>query len=151
MSLAPRRLLVSAPIALIVASSLTPLRQGHGQQRLAPRQLWSIKSPTPTTSKVIVGRIETRSGKGIIHVSIIDIPKPGSERDGETLSIGHVPFDQLAFVNSIDRLLARDVPPSFDFESGYEEWRANAHASVFETDVSQTIAVFLEMITRRRT
>ncbi|GEP61661.1 hypothetical protein [Reyranella soli] len=115
----------------------------------AVRQKWSIKSPTPTTAKVIIGRIESRADKRVIHVSIVEIPNPLTTV-AEPFSIDHVPFDERALANSVDRLVSSDANPAPDFEGGYNRWHSDASAGVFDLDVSRVIAAFLEVVLKRR-
>jgi len=110
-----------------------------------PRQEWSIKSASPTTAKVIIGRVETwEQSKIIVHVSIIDIPIPqGLPGAGAMTRIDHVPFDKAALAASADRLLSNNVPPPPGFESGYEQWKS-AKGGVFTTTVEKAIEIVFQ-------
>jgi hypothetical protein len=70
----------------------------------------SIKSPVPTTAKVVIGRIEAWKDKVAVHVSVIDIPSPPeTSLHRGLISIDHVPFDKSALMASVDQLLATGV------------------------------------------
>ena len=84
-----------------------------------PGQEWSIKSASPTTAKVIVGRVEPWRDRVSVNVSIVDIPIPqGLPGAGGVTQIAHIPFDKAALAASVDRLLATGVSPASSFESG---------------------------------
>ncbi len=40
----------------------------------APGQEWSIKSTSPTTAKVVIGRVEAWQNTVCVSVSIVDVP-----------------------------------------------------------------------------
>jgi hypothetical protein len=111
----------------------------------APGQEWSIKSASPTTAKVVIGRLETwEHSKIIVHVSIIDVPLPRGVA-GATTSIGHMPFDKAALAASADRLLSRNVPLAPEFESGYEQWKS-AKGGVFTIGVEKAIEIVVRTL-----
>jgi hypothetical protein len=117
----------------------------------APGQVWSIKSPVPTTAKVVIGLIEPWHDKIAVHVRVIDIPAPASDLPvRELTTIDHVPFEKSALMASVDQLLATGVSPTPEFKHGYDSWRNAGNAGIFEIGVSQAIAIFLERIRRRR-
>jgi hypothetical protein len=117
----------------------------------APGQIWSIKSPVSTTAKVVIGRIETWNDKVAVHVSVIDIPAPpGALPNSELIRINHVPFDKSALMASVNQLLGTGASPTPEFEHGYDSWRKDRSAGIFEISVSQAIALMLEKIKRGR-
>jgi hypothetical protein len=68
---------------------------------LAPGKEWSIKSPSPTTAKVIIDRVEPWQEKTVVRVSIIDLPIPQSlPRAGGTTAISHMPFERSALAGA---------------------------------------------------
>jgi hypothetical protein len=126
----------------------------HAQDAAAPKpdfqagQQWSIKSPTPTTAKVVIGRVEPWNGKTAVHVSLIDVPIPsGAPGAGGITQVGHMPFEASALAASVDRLLARNAPPNMAFEEGYRHWQS-AKGGIYTITVSQAIEVMFESITR---
>jgi hypothetical protein len=113
----------------------------------APGQEWSIKSASPTTAKVVIGRLETWDhSKIIVHVSINDVPVPRDVAGAvATTSIGHMPFDKAALAASADRLLSSNVPPAPAFESGYEQWKS-AKGGVFTISVEKAIEIVVQTL-----
>jgi len=106
----------------------------------APGQEWSIKSASPTTARVVIGRVEKWKGKLAIHVSIIDISIPqGMPGAGSVIRIGHVAFEKSALAASVDRLLAIGISPAPSFETGYQQWK-NEQGDLSVMSVPQTIA-----------
>jgi hypothetical protein len=134
----------------MTAAAPWPKARAEPAQSFAVRQKWSIKSPIPTTAKIIIGRIEPRADKRVIHVSIVEIPNPLSKQ-AEPLNIDHVPFDEPALARSVDQLISTDATPAPDFEGGYNRWHSDANAGVFDLDVSRVISAFLAVVLRRRT
>jgi hypothetical protein len=124
---------------------------GTPRPDFAVGQMWSIKSAGPTTAKVVVGRIETWNGMTAIHVSLIDIPVPrDTEGRGKLITIDHVPFKGSALASSVDQLVAIEVEPPSGFERGYQSWRKDKNANVFDVSVPQVITLMLETIIRGR-
>ncbi len=106
----------------------------------APGQEWSIKSASPTTAKVVIGRVEKWRGKLAVHVSIIDITIPqGMDDAGSVIRIGHVAFEKSVLAASVDRLLATGVSPAPSFETSYQQWK-NEQGDLSVMSVPQTIA-----------
>jgi hypothetical protein len=141
-----RALLAILALATIVLA--TPAETGSTMiPDFAPGQEWSIKSASPTTAKVVIGRLETwQHGKIIVHVSIIDVPIPrGVAGAGATTSIGHMPFDKTALAASADRLLSSYVPPAPGFESGYEQWKS-AKGGVFTISAEKAIEIVVQTL-----
>jgi hypothetical protein len=117
----------------------------------APGQIWSIRSPVPTTAKVVIGRIEAWNDKVAVHVSVIDIPSPpGAGPDRELIAINHMPFDKSAIMASVDQLLVTGAFSTPEFERGYDNWHKDRSAGIFEISVSEAIALMLEKIRRGR-
>jgi|HubBroStandDraft_6_1064221.scaffolds.fasta_scaffold1232426_1 hypothetical protein len=117
----------------------------------SPGQEWSIKSSSPTTAKVVIGRVEAWRNKVVVHVSIIDIPIPqDAPGAGGMTSIDHVPFENTVLAASVDQLLKTDVSPAAGFEGGYERWRADAKAGIFTISVSKAIELLFEAVNERQ-
>jgi hypothetical protein len=117
-----------------------------------PGQKWSIKSSTPTTVRVIVGRVEPWEDKVAVHVSLIDVAIPSRESNAtELITVDHIPFDSAALAGSVDQLLATDASPAPRFESGYGHWRSEKSAGVFTVSVSEAIALLIASVVRERT
>ena len=53
-------------VMLFVAAAHTGATSVLPQPDFAPGQIWSIKSASPTTSKVVIGRIESWNGKVVV-------------------------------------------------------------------------------------
>jgi hypothetical protein len=142
-------LLTAGLLAIVFASAIT---DEAFPQSVAVGQVWTIKSSSPTSAKVVIGRVETRSEAHIIHVSIIDIPDPSHRADDRRpLQIDHVPFSEAAIAGSVDQLVAIDTSPSPRFENGYDRWRQDLNAGIFDIPVSEAISLFLQAIIRKRT
>jgi hypothetical protein len=124
-------------------------RDAHGQSvkpDFAPGQEWSIKSASPSTVKVIIGKIETFGDKTCISISIVDIPSPsGPAGAGGVAQVGHAPFEASTLADSVDRLLAVDVPPAADFASGYAQWR-EARGGMFTISVEQAVEAIFQIV-----
>jgi hypothetical protein len=129
---------------VVLAAVVTGDRIGFAQAvsaDVAPGQIWSITSETPTTAKVIIGRVEPWGGGTAVHVSIIDIPIPeGRPGAGGTTSFAHIPFDRPTLVASLQKLVGTDAPPPPQFETGYQQWRDDG-GGVFTISVSDVIAL----------
>lgn len=114
-------------------------------------QMWSIKSATSTTAKIVIGRIDTSNDLTTVHTSLIDIPLPrGTEGREKSIAIDHVPFKISALAESVDELIAIDAKPPAGFEIGYQNWRKDKNAGVFDISASQVIILMLESIIRDR-
>ena len=115
----------------------------------APGQQWSIKSASPTTAKIIVGRVEAWKDKICVHVSVVDVPIPrGAPGAGGVTLIAHMPFDQTALAASVNQLLATNVAPAPSFEGGYKHWQAD-QGGIFTISVETAIAFMFQSINRR--
>lgn len=104
---------------------------------LAKGQVWSIKSSSPSTAKVVIARIEPWKDKTVVHICIIDFPVSDTAATKIT-AIAHMPFEKAALVASLDRLLATHVAPVPDFERGYNIWKEK-HGGIFKVSVAQAI------------
>ena len=147
-----RKAIVStmAVMAFIVASGVNAEPAKLPTFVLAVGQMWSIRSASPTTAKVIIGRIESWNGKVAVHVSIIDIPIPqGLPGAGGATRIDHIPFDRAALEASVDHLISKDVPPSSGFVSGYEQWKS-AKGGIFTISIEKAIEMMLQTVNRGR-
>ncbi|MES5484928.1 hypothetical protein QMZ05_19395 [Bradyrhizobium sp. INPA03-11B] len=114
----------------------------------APGQEWSIKSSSTTTAKLIIGRIEPWSGRVVVEVTLVDVPIPQHlPGAGGTTIIGHMPFDDVALMESVDRLLAVNVSTASNFESGSRQWR-EAKGGVFTVSVEKAIEIIFQEIKR---
>ena len=114
------------------------------QPALAPGQAWSIKSEIPTSTKVVIGRIEPLQHHVVVHVSIIDIPNMD-----KLTAIDHMPFDQPSLATSLDQLLGTGAAPAPNFETGYKQWR-DANGGFFTISVSEAIKVVFEAVNKPR-
>jgi hypothetical protein len=116
----------------------------------ASGQEWSIKSASPTTAKVIIGRVEPWRDKVSVNVSIVDIPIPkGVAGTGGVTQIEHIPFDKTALAASVDRLLATGVSPSPGFENGYKQWQ-HAKGGIFTISVEKAIEIMFQTINQKQ-
>jgi hypothetical protein len=105
---------------------------------LAVGQVWSIKATPPTPAKVIIGRIGAFSeARTAVSVCVVDVPT-----DHGPTTIGHLPFDEPALVDSLDQLLETGRTPPPVFEQGYQQWR-EARGGVFTIPIAQVIAMAL--------
>ena len=125
----------------VVAATIVP--------DFAPGQEWSIKSTSPTTAKIIIGRVERWGDKLCVNVSIVDIPIPqGMRGAGGVTEIAHIPFDKAALTASVDKLFAIGVAPSSNFESGYKQWQ-DAKGGIFTISVEKAIELMFQTINRQ--
>src|SRR5262245_35781181 len=111
---------------VIIAIATAAFGQTVGPQipALATGQMWSIKSASPPTIKVIIGRLEDWTGKSAVHIALVDVPTPaGAPGAGSVISVGHMPFEQSALVASLNTLISTGVSPGPNFESGYAQWQ----------------------------
>jgi hypothetical protein len=109
--------------ATIAVSGAGGIRKSAAQPRLAPGQVWSIKSASQSSAKIVIGRIDPWNDKIVVHVSVMDLTVPqGLPGAGRPTRIDHMPFEEGAVVESIDRLVATGAMPAPDFESGYRQW-----------------------------
>jgi len=140
-----------AMLALVVVCAACAVPANATMPDFAVGQIWSIKSASPTTAKVVIGRIEEWGhGETAIHVSIIDIPIPqGAPGAGGVTRIDHVPFDKSALTASVDQLLTTGAPPAPGFEGGYDQWHSDKRAGVFTVSVSKAIDLLFESAGRR--
>ena len=121
----------------------------RAQPEFALGQEWSIRSPKPTTAKVVVGRIEHWNGKVVVHISIIDIPIPaGLPGAPGVTAIDHVPLEKSALASSVGLLLTSNSEPAPGFQSGYELWQSAPNAGVFNVVVYRVIELMFGSITR---
>lgn len=118
-------------------------------RRLAVGQMWSIRARIPTNAKLVIGQIEVVSGKGIVHVSLVDIPY-SLENEIRVANVDHVPFTEQAVAASVDRLLSSNAKAGPGFAQSYAEWHRMQGATAFDIGVSEAIEVFLQTIARRK-
>jgi hypothetical protein len=116
-----------------------------------PGQEWSIKSASPTTVKVIIGRVEPWGNTICVSVSIVDIP-PRQRIFGAGImtQIDHMPLEKSALAASVDQIVATAVAPLPEFESGYEQWK-KGKGGIFTISVEKAIEFVLQTINGRRT
>ncbi|MEI9997498.1 MAG: hypothetical protein WDM91_23085 [Rhizomicrobium sp.] len=139
-----------AVTALIVALTVRAETASAPIPDFAPGQEWSIKSASPTTAKVIIGRVEPWRDRVSVNVSIVDIPIPqGNPGAGGVTQIAHIPFDKTALAASVDRLIATGVSPAPSFESGYKQWQ-DAKGGIFTISVEKAIELMFQTINRRQ-
>jgi hypothetical protein len=116
----------------------------------APGQEWSIKSTSPTTAKVVIGRVEAWQNTVCVSVSIVDVPIPQDMPGaGGTTQVAHVPFEKAALVASVDQLLATNVSPDPNFESGYKQWQ-DAKGGIFTISAEKAIEIVFQTINQRQ-
>jgi hypothetical protein len=147
-----RRVLLPALVIVIVSVGFTVRDQTASAPTpdLAPGQEWSIKSVSPTTAKVVIGRVEPWRDTTCVSVSIVDIPIPqGESGAGGATQIGHAPFESSALAASVDRLLATGISPAPAFESGYKQWH-DAKGGIFTISVEKAIEAMFQTINRRQ-
>ena len=144
-------------LSFLAATMLVAAFVAHAQSanpvtpELVVGQMWSIKSASHTTAKIIIGRIEPWNGKVAVHVSIVDIPIPrGMHGAGGVTRIDHVPFEKAALAASVDKLLENDMSTAPDFESGYQQWHSDKRAGIYTISVSQAIELMFESLNRDR-
>jgi hypothetical protein len=144
------------PLVLALTALLSPVVARTESSKppipdFATGQEWSIKSASPTTAKVVIGRVEKWRDKIAVHVSVIDIPIPqGTPGTGAVTQIAHIPFDKLVLAASVDQLLATDVAPAPSFESGYKQWQ-DAKGGIFTISVEKAIQIMFQTVNRRAT
>jgi hypothetical protein len=142
-------LLFSMPILIFPSGARAQSTEAPSPD-FAVGQEWSIKSASPTTAKVVIGRVEDWRDKVVVQVSIIDIPIPaGLPSAGGVTRIDHVPFDKAALAASVDQLLATGVSPAPDFEAGYQQWK-DAKGGIFTISVPEVVTVMFESVNRGR-
>jgi hypothetical protein len=138
-------------VAAVTPLAQTRLMAAQTGPAFAAGQIWSIKSTSPTTAKVVIDRIEPWREKVAVHVSLIDVPIPqGAPRAGGTTVISHMPFEESALAASVDRLLGTGASPPSSFESGYKDWQ-NAAGGIFTISVEKAMEFTFQAITRWRT
>ena len=136
-------------MSLIAAVSGCAATAVEPKPGFAPGQMWSINSAQPTTTKVVVGRVEPLNGKVAVHVSLIDVPVPSGARNAGALTmVGHMPFEQSALAASVDQLLATGMSPPSGFEAGYREWQANK-GGIFTISVAKAVDIMFDTLKRR--
>jgi hypothetical protein len=121
-------------IAAVSGCAATPVAPKPG---FAPGQVWSINSAQPTTTKVVIGRVEAWNGQTAVHVSLTDVLVPsGAPNAGARITVGHMPFEQSALAASVDQVLAMGVAPPAGFEAGHHEWQS-AKGGIFTISVAE--------------
>ena len=136
----------------IVSVAMAAFGQAVGPQNqaLASGQMWSIKSVSPTTTKVVIGRLEEWNGKTAIHVALVDVPVPaGAPGAGGVIRVGHMPFEQSALAASLNELISTGVSPGPNFEDGYAHWQS-ARGGIYSIGVSEAVATLFEALARSR-
>jgi hypothetical protein len=123
-------------------SAIISVGATQSQPDLAEGQEWSIKSQPPTTAKIVVDRIEQWKHQTVVHISIINIPKPASQRGIPVTQIDHIPFEKTALTASVDKLLSTGVAPPPNFETGYRQWKEN-NGGIYTIPVTQVLATIL--------
>jgi hypothetical protein len=147
-----RKAIVStmAVMAFIVASGVNAEPAKLPTSVLAVGQMWSIRSASPTTVKIIIGRVEPWENKVCVNVSIVDIPIPeGLPGAGGVMQIAHAPFDKAALAASVDHLVSKKASPDSGFESGYEQWKS-AKGGIFTVSVEKVVEAMFQTINSSR-
>ena len=122
---------------LIFVSSVALAESADVVPPLAEGQVWSIKSLSPSTAKVVIARIEPWKDMTVVHICIIDFPVSDTAATKIT-SIAHMPFEKAALVASLDKLLATRAAPVPDFERGYNIWKEK-RGGIFTISVARAI------------
>ena len=136
-------------VSLIAAVSAGAVIADTPKPEFAPGQVWSINSAQPTTTKVVIGRVEAWNGKTAVHVSLTDVLVPsGASNAGARITVGHMPFEQSALAASVDQVLATGVAPPAGFEAGYREWQSH-NGGIFTIGVPKAVDVLFETLKRR--
>jgi len=112
--------------------------------------MWSIKSASPTTTKVIIGRLEGWNGKSAVHVALVDVPVPaGVPGAGGVIGVGHMPFEQSALAASLNELISTGASPGPNFENGYAQWQS-AKGGIYTISVADAVATLFEALAKGR-
>ena len=132
---------------IAIVLSVVAARADVSQPKFVPGQEWSIKSPSSTGIKVIIGHIGSWHNKVVINVSVLDVPAPGGSPNSEPfINIGHMPFEESALLASVDKVIANDIPPIPAFEEGYKQWRNDQNAGVFTIGVPEAVQLVLKTL-----
>jgi hypothetical protein len=115
---------------------------------LAPGQMWLIESTSPTTTKVVIGRVENFNGRTAVHVARLDLPVPaGAQGAGNVIHVGHMPFEQSVLGASLNELISTGISPGPNFESGYAQWQP-ARGGIYSIGVSEAVATLFEALAK---
>lgn len=134
------------PTAFLVLMVFCAGKANSLPSSLAPGQVWTIRTPSPTPIRVVIVRLEPWHNKIVAHVSIIDIPIPqGLPGAGGLTRIDHMPFDETALMASLRTLVGERALPAPHFEDGYRQWKA-ARGGIFTVSVPDAIKFVLGTI-----
>jgi len=134
---------------LMLTMAANAQTSGTEKPPFAVGQMWSIKSPTPTTAKIVIGRVENFSDMIAVHISVLDVPIPaGAPGAGRTIAIGHMPFEQTALAASVDQLLGTGASPDRNFEGGYANWQS-AKGGIYTISVEKAVQLLFDALTQR--
>lgn len=135
-------------LCIQLASTAGKAENETSEPILRPHQVWSIKSVEPTTTKVVIGRIEEWNDKHAVHVSLLSVPAPpGLVTPDGTMTVGHMPFEMSAIVGSVDQLLESDIAPAAEFEEGYNVWKSEK-GGIYTIGVVQAVDLLSETLAR---
>jgi hypothetical protein len=141
--------ILTAVIALIAMAAFGQT-VGPQSSALAPGQMWSIKSASPTTTKVIIGRLEDWNGKSAVHVALVDVPVPaGVPGAGGVIGVGHMPFEQSTLAASLNEMISTGASPGPNFENGYAQWQA-ARGGIYTISVADAVSTLFEALAKGR-
>ncbi|MBI1359384.1 MAG: hypothetical protein GC155_03775 [Alphaproteobacteria bacterium] len=127
---------------LMLALSMPAVAQ---TPRLAVGQVWTFKDAPSKESRVVIRKLEKIDGEDVVHLSVHGVPfvRAGNGLIGGV--IGHEPFEQQAFLASIDKLTAEPRPADPLFAEGYKQWH-DAHGGVYTISVAQSIELMRQTV-----
>ena len=134
-------------VSLTVPSVSEDISRSYTTPNFAIGQEWTVKTPSLSTAKIIIGRIEPFQNKTVIHITIIDIPNLVGGGSNKLTQIDHIPFDESALAESVGNLIAVGVTIPPDFDAGYRQWKKD-RGGVFTVSVAQAIDLGLKMLNR---
>jgi len=99
---------------------------GDHSTNLKAGQVWSFKDGLP--GEVLrIGVIEQLHDETVVSVSLSNVVVPENMRaraGGKTqIQIGHLPFSEVAVLNSLEDLIEEVSPAPDTFEQGYQTWK----------------------------
>ena len=96
-------------------------------------QKWTIKDSGMT---IVIGEVEPYPGnKTAVSISVFDVPLP-PQSGQPTVDVAHVPFDEQALLQSVDKLVGTGAAPAPDFAGGYNGWK-KAKGGIFTVPVTK--------------
>jgi hypothetical protein len=98
-------------------------------------QVWTLGYPFSERTRVVVGKVELWKGRSIVHISILNMQINSEAEESTEINIDHLPFDELALSSSVRIMLGVDAVPVSGFEQGYNVWKSDRKAGVFDVSV----------------